>query len=135
MFRGFLFRGFVHEPCNGLHGLPGILVIALIWSLLHIQYDWVGVGTLFAVGVMLGYVRLYPRHSSSHTEQPGRHGRDRGRARRGVTLRAHIRSAMAAIDRMIGQRLGQADAGGSRRAVKGRDREMVADHQAWRWSR
>jgi membrane protease YdiL (CAAX protease family) len=59
MFRGFLFRGFVHEPCNGLHGLPGILVIALIWPLLHIQYDWVGVGTLFAVGVMLGYVRLY----------------------------------------------------------------------------
>jgi membrane protease YdiL (CAAX protease family) len=25
----------------------------------HIQYDWIGVGMVFAGGVMLGYVRLY----------------------------------------------------------------------------
>jgi membrane protease YdiL (CAAX protease family) len=59
LFRGFLFRGFVHEPCDGLHGLPGILSIALIFALGHIQYDWIGVGIVFALGVMLGYVRLY----------------------------------------------------------------------------
>jgi uncharacterized protein len=56
MFRGFLFRGLVHEPRDSL---PGILVIALIWSLLHIQYDWVGAAMVFAVGMLFGYVRLY----------------------------------------------------------------------------
>jgi len=56
LFRGFLFRGLVHEPRDGL---PGILAIALIWALLHIQYDWVGTGMVFAVGVLFGFVRLY----------------------------------------------------------------------------
>jgi membrane protease YdiL (CAAX protease family) len=56
LFRGFLFRGFVREPRDVL---PGILVIALIWSLLHIEYDWFGISVVFAVGVLLGYVRHY----------------------------------------------------------------------------
>ena len=56
LFRGFLFRGLVHEPRDAL---PGILVIALIWSLLHVQYDWLGAGLVFALGIMFGYVRLY----------------------------------------------------------------------------
>jgi uncharacterized protein len=56
LFRGFLFRGLVHEPRDGL---PGILAIALIWSLLHIEYDWFGASLVFAVGVTLGFVRLY----------------------------------------------------------------------------
>jgi membrane protease YdiL (CAAX protease family) len=56
LFRGFLFRGLVHEPRDAL---PGILAIALIWSLLHVQYDWLGAGLVFALGIMFGYVRLY----------------------------------------------------------------------------
>jgi membrane protease YdiL (CAAX protease family) len=56
LFRGFLFRGFVHEPRDAL---PAILAIALIWSLLHVQYDWFGAGLVFVIGVLLGYVRLY----------------------------------------------------------------------------
>ena len=56
LFRGFLFRGFVREPRDAL---PGILAISLIWSLLHIQYDWFGAGVVFAIGMLLGYVRLY----------------------------------------------------------------------------
>jgi len=56
LFRGFLFRGFVREPRDAL---PGILAISLIWSLLHIQYDWFGAGLVFAIGVLLGYVRFY----------------------------------------------------------------------------
>jgi membrane protease YdiL (CAAX protease family) len=56
LFRGFLYRGFVREPRDVL---PGILVIALIWSLLHIQYDWFGAGVVFVVGVLFGYVRHY----------------------------------------------------------------------------
>ncbi len=39
LFRGFLFRGLIHSHRDSL---PGILVIALIWSLLHVQYDWFG---------------------------------------------------------------------------------------------
>jgi uncharacterized protein len=56
LFRGFLFRGLVHEPRDAL---PGILAIALIWSLLHIQYDLIGAGLVFALGFIFGYVRLY----------------------------------------------------------------------------
>jgi membrane protease YdiL (CAAX protease family) len=56
LFRGFLFRGFVHERRDAL---PGILAISLIWSLLHIQYDWFGAALVFAIGVFLGYVRYY----------------------------------------------------------------------------
>ncbi len=55
LFRGFLFRGFVHQPRDQL---PGILAIALIWALLHVQYDWFGTGVVFAIGVLFGYVRL-----------------------------------------------------------------------------
>jgi membrane protease YdiL (CAAX protease family) len=56
LFRGFLFRGFVHEPRDAL---PGILAISLIWSLLHVQYDWFGAALVFVIGVFLGLVRLY----------------------------------------------------------------------------
>jgi len=56
LFRGFLFRGFVRDPRDAL---PGILAISLIWSLLHVQYDWFGVSLVFGLGVLLGYVRLY----------------------------------------------------------------------------
>ena len=54
LFRGFLFRGVVRQPGDVL---PGILVIALIWSLLHIQYDWFGAAVVFVIGVLFGYVR------------------------------------------------------------------------------
>jgi uncharacterized protein len=54
LFRGFLFRGFIHEPRNAV---PGILAISLIWALLH-QFDWLGTVILFAIGVFLGFVRL-----------------------------------------------------------------------------
>src|SRR6266849_757392 len=56
LFRGFLFRGLVRELRDAL---PGILLISLVWSLLHIQYDWFGASLVFGLGVLLGYVRLY----------------------------------------------------------------------------
>jgi membrane protease YdiL (CAAX protease family) len=55
LFRGFLFRGFVREAHNAL---PGIVAISLIWSLLHLQYDWFNVALVFAIGLFLGYVRF-----------------------------------------------------------------------------
>jgi uncharacterized protein len=56
LFRGFLYRGIVREPRDVL---PGILMIALIWSLLHVQYDWFGAAVVFVIGVLFGYVRHY----------------------------------------------------------------------------
>jgi len=54
LFRGFMFRGLVHEPRDAA---PGILLIALIWSMLHVQYDWFGASQVFAIGVLFGFVR------------------------------------------------------------------------------
>jgi uncharacterized protein len=56
LFRGFLFRGFIQEPRDSL---PGILAIALIWSVSHVQYDWFDASLVFALGVIFGYARLY----------------------------------------------------------------------------
>jgi uncharacterized protein len=54
LFRGFMFRGFIHEPRDAV---PGILVISLIWSMLHVQYDWFGAAQVFAIGLLFGFVR------------------------------------------------------------------------------
>ena len=55
LFRGFLFRGLIQEPRDGV---PGILAIALIWAALH-QHDWFDTSLLFALGLTFGYARLY----------------------------------------------------------------------------
>jgi uncharacterized protein len=54
LFRGFMFRGFVHEPRDAV---PGIVIISLIWSMLHVQYDWFGVSQVLVVGLLFGFVR------------------------------------------------------------------------------
>jgi membrane protease YdiL (CAAX protease family) len=51
-----LFRGLIQEPRDGL---PGIVAIALVWSLLHSQYDWFDTGLVFVLGIIFGYARLY----------------------------------------------------------------------------
>jgi membrane protease YdiL (CAAX protease family) len=61
LFRGFLFRGVVREPRDVL---PGILAIALLWSLLHLQYDWFGAAVVFVIGMLFGYVRHYSGSTS-----------------------------------------------------------------------
>jgi membrane protease YdiL (CAAX protease family) len=52
-FRGFLYRGFFRPGYEWLT----IVVIALAWALLHIQYDWLGMAQIFAAGLMLGWFR------------------------------------------------------------------------------
>ena len=54
LFRGFLVRGFIHEPRDAV---PAIILIALIWSILHVQYDSFGTVLVFAIGVLFGFVR------------------------------------------------------------------------------
>ena len=53
-FRGFLYRGLAASRL----GAPGaILITSFCWSLIHTQYDWYGIGGVFAIGLLLGVVR------------------------------------------------------------------------------
>jgi membrane protease YdiL (CAAX protease family) len=52
-FRGFLYRGFARPGREML----AIVVIALAWALLHVQYDWLGMTQVFTAGLMLGWFR------------------------------------------------------------------------------
>jgi membrane protease YdiL (CAAX protease family) len=53
VFRGFLYRGLA-RPGREMHAIGAI---ALVWALLHIQYDWLGMAQVFAIGLLLGWFR------------------------------------------------------------------------------
>ena len=53
VFRGFLYRGLARPGWE----IYAVVVIALAWALLHIQYDWLGMAQIFAAGLMLGWFR------------------------------------------------------------------------------
>jgi uncharacterized protein len=57
--RGFLYRGWSETALR-----PGgaILLSALVWTALHLQYDWFFLGEVFSIGLLLGYLR-YRSHS------------------------------------------------------------------------
>jgi membrane protease YdiL (CAAX protease family) len=52
-FRGFLFRGLARPGWE----MYAIAAIALVWALLHIQYDWLGMAQIFVAGLVLGWFR------------------------------------------------------------------------------
>lgn len=52
-FRGFLYRGLA-RPGYELHA---IALIAVAWAAMHVQYDWVGILQVFAIGLLLGWIR------------------------------------------------------------------------------
>ena len=81
LFRGFMFRGFVHEPRDAV---PGILVISLIWSMLHVQYDWFGTAQVFAIGLLFGFVR-WRTGSTTLVDPHARAAQPRERGRDGVS--------------------------------------------------
>ncbi len=54
-FRGFLFAGIRRSP---LGGRGAVLLTTLLWSAIHLQYDYYGRATIFASGLLLGYARL-----------------------------------------------------------------------------
>ncbi|HET7887686.1 MAG TPA: type II CAAX endopeptidase family protein [Bradyrhizobium sp.] len=52
--RGFLYRGWSESFLR----VPGAIVLSsLIWTGLHLQYNWYFLGEVFSIGVLLGYIR------------------------------------------------------------------------------
>ncbi len=52
--RGFLYRGL----SESFLGVPGaILASSIVWTSLHLQYDWFFFGEVFCIGLWFGYVR------------------------------------------------------------------------------
>ena len=54
MFRGFLFRGWVTPDWRGA---IAVVVIPLLWAAMHLQYDWLGIGQVFLIGLVLSWIR------------------------------------------------------------------------------
>jgi membrane protease YdiL (CAAX protease family) len=56
LVRGFLYRGWSE---SFLHPAGAIVLSALAWTALHLQYDhdWVPFGEVFSIGLLLGYLR------------------------------------------------------------------------------
>jgi len=52
--RGFLYRGW----SESFLGVPGaILLSSIVWTALHLQYDWFFFGEVFSIGLLLGFLR------------------------------------------------------------------------------
>lgn len=52
--RGFLFRGWSESFLR----VPGAIVLSsLVWTGLHLQYNWYFLGEVFSIGLLLGYLR------------------------------------------------------------------------------
>jgi uncharacterized protein len=52
--RGFLYRGWSE---SFLRPAGAILLSSLVWTALHLQYDWYFFGEVFSIGLLLGYLR------------------------------------------------------------------------------
>jgi membrane protease YdiL (CAAX protease family) len=55
LFRGFMFKGIEHSR---LGPIGALLITSLAWSMLHIQYDILIIGTIFIGGLLLGWARI-----------------------------------------------------------------------------
>jgi membrane protease YdiL (CAAX protease family) len=52
--RGFLYRGWSE---SFLGPVGAILLSSLVWTALHLQYDWFFFSEVFSIGLLLGYLR------------------------------------------------------------------------------
>jgi len=52
--RGWLYRGW-SESRLGPYG--AILLSSIVWTVMHLQYDWFFFGEIFSIGLLLGYLR------------------------------------------------------------------------------
>jgi membrane protease YdiL (CAAX protease family) len=54
MFRGFIFRGWVRSPRSAI---PAILAIAVLFAVIHVQYNLYGIMQVLALGLLLTFFR------------------------------------------------------------------------------
>lgn len=54
LFRGFLFRGWLRGPHDAWIVIG---VTALLWAVIHVQYDWYVISQVFVSGLLLGWIR------------------------------------------------------------------------------
>jgi len=52
--RGFLYRGWSE---SFLGPVGAIILSSLVWTALHLQYDWFFFCEVFSIGLLLGYLR------------------------------------------------------------------------------
>jgi uncharacterized protein len=52
--RGFLYRGWSE---SFLRPAGAIILSSLVWTALHLQYDWFFFGEVFSIGLLFGYLR------------------------------------------------------------------------------
>lgn len=55
LMRGFLFKGIEYSK---LGPLGAVVITSLVWSVLHIQYDFYGIASIFVGGLLVGWARL-----------------------------------------------------------------------------
>lgn len=58
IFRGFVYRGW---SATALGPAGAILLSSALFALIHIQYEWFYLGGIFAIGLLLGYLRYRTR--------------------------------------------------------------------------
>jgi membrane protease YdiL (CAAX protease family) len=58
--RGFLYRGWSE---SFLRPAGAIILSSMVWTGLHLQYNWYFLGEVFSIGLLLGYLR-YRSHST-----------------------------------------------------------------------
>jgi membrane protease YdiL (CAAX protease family) len=54
IFRGFIFRGWVRPTQRPM---LGILIVTLLFTIIHIQYNWFGLLQVFMIGLLLTWTR------------------------------------------------------------------------------
>jgi membrane protease YdiL (CAAX protease family) len=54
-FRGFVFKGLSSGP---IRPLGALVVTAILWAIMHVQYDVYGIATVFLQGLLLGAARM-----------------------------------------------------------------------------
>jgi membrane protease YdiL (CAAX protease family) len=54
VFRGFLFRGL---SASFLGVIGTLIATSAAWAAMHVQYDWLTLGQIFLIGLLLGWLR------------------------------------------------------------------------------
>jgi membrane protease YdiL (CAAX protease family) len=54
LVRGFLYRGWSE---SFLRPVGAIILSSMVWTAMHLQYDWFFFGEIFSIGLLLGYLR------------------------------------------------------------------------------